>query len=346
LHAEILFVLGDAQLTKALKSPFSQAREEALEAAAETMRKATEAFRKLEDVRWTGRSMLGTALALVGVEDEDQQMDGERLAEDAKDLFHEASEWDLEVVAVMIIVKCRITTSGLDCALLSAEDAAEDWKEEGGRPEHVAIALHSAASIYFQLKENLEKAALYCEEALKLFRAAQWRRAESAVLQTLSRVESLNRNFDKSISAIKEAVANYIDMQDRRGEAESLTFAAEASLSRLNAEEHMLPTEQAKALADEGRDFSDQAGNIFRELGDKEGLQMVDEVMYLASSVAVERYCEATQPTRMITNLKSDGNGASEMFGEWLIDRGEGMDKLRVRRLMKNGRCEGAVQYL
>ena len=91
-------------------------------------------------------------------------------------------------------------------------------------------------------------------------------------------------------------------------------------------QEHMLPTEQAKALADEalaefgadrcvslhhcpqGRDFSDQAGNIFRELGDKEGLQMVDEVprasqgpcarkpdevMYLASNVAVERYCEA-----------------------------------------------------
>ena len=94
-----------------------------MEAAAETMRKATEArqrvpsksklrcaqlneaFRKLEDVRWTGRSMLGTALALVGrgpvgpfkpqsrnsfcrhrgVEDEDQQMDGERLAEDAKE---------------------------------------------------------------------------------------------------------------------------------------------------------------------------------------------------------------------------------------------------------------------
>ena len=60
----------------------------------------------------------------------------------------------------------------------------------------------------------------------------------------------------------------------------------------------------------QGRDFSDQAGNIFKELGDKEGLQMVDEaqgsnilcsetvyrvakVMYLASNVAVERYCEA-----------------------------------------------------
>ena len=34
---------GDAQLSKALKSPFSQAREEALEAAAATMREATEA---------------------------------------------------------------------------------------------------------------------------------------------------------------------------------------------------------------------------------------------------------------------------------------------------------------
>ena len=103
-------------------------------------------------------------------------------------------------------------------------------------------------------KEGLEKAALFCEEApnsifggrlfcfgcsvgardtsteaLKLFRTAQWRRAEvrccfmfkkfftmwhepcpelgwqSAVLQTLSRVETLNRNYDKSISSIKEA---------------------------------------------------------------------------------------------------------------------------------------------
>ena len=37
---------GDAQLSKALKSPFSQAREEALEAAAATMREATEAETK------------------------------------------------------------------------------------------------------------------------------------------------------------------------------------------------------------------------------------------------------------------------------------------------------------
>lgn len=34
---------GDAQLTKALQSPFSAAREEALEAAAKTMRDAAEA---------------------------------------------------------------------------------------------------------------------------------------------------------------------------------------------------------------------------------------------------------------------------------------------------------------
>ncbi|CAJ1363435.1 unnamed protein product [Effrenium voratum] len=154
LHAEVLFVLGDAQLTKALQSPFSAAREEALEAAAKTMRDAAEVYRKLEDQTWQGRAMLGAALALVGLEDEDQQMDGERLAEDAKDLFHDAGELDLEVVAMMLIVKCRITTSGLDCALLSAEDAAEDWKEEGGRPTHLAIALHTAASIYFQLKER------------------------------------------------------------------------------------------------------------------------------------------------------------------------------------------------
>eukprot|EP00438_Fugacium_kawagutii_P012045 Skav218187 [mRNA] locus=scaffold5213:249859:255761:- [translate_table: standard] len=85
LHAEILFVLGDAQLSKALKSPFSQAREEALEAAAATMREATELYDKLGDTKWKGRAMLGTALALVGLEDEDQQMDGERLAEDAKE---------------------------------------------------------------------------------------------------------------------------------------------------------------------------------------------------------------------------------------------------------------------
>ena len=102
---------------------------------------------------------------------------------------------------------------------------------------------------------------------------------QSAVLQTLCRVESLNRNFDKSISTIKEAGATgeayrktilvrsgvvkpcgrpwktigrcrqsgqsplsvsgcklLPRLEDRRGEAESLTFAAEASLSRLNAE--------------------------------------------------------------------------------------------------------------
>jgi len=345
LHAEILFVLGDAQLSKALKSPFSQAREEALEAAAATMREASEAYKKLEDTKWKGRAMLGTALALVGLEDEDQQMDGERLAEDAKDLFHDAGELDLEVVAVALIVKCRVTTSGLDCALLSAEDAAEDWKEEGGRPEHVAIALHTAASIYFQLKEGLDKAAEFCAEALEIFRSAGWKRAETAVLQTFCRVESLNQNFDKSIKCAKEAVANYREMQDQRGEAEALAYQAEAALSKLNTEENSLPTAEAQALADEGKECSDKARDMFLELGDKEGLQIVDEVTFVSTNVAVEKYCEATPPTRKITTLKSDGHGAQEVFGEWIINRGEEMDPLKVRRLLKDGRCVGPVQY-
>ena len=34
--------------------------------ALRALRSLLEAFRKLEDLRWTGRSMLGTALALVG----------------------------------------------------------------------------------------------------------------------------------------------------------------------------------------------------------------------------------------------------------------------------------------
>ncbi|CAK9054708.1 Hypothetical protein SCF082_LOCUS29669 [Durusdinium trenchii] len=345
LHADILFVLGDAQLTKALASPFSEAREESLEAAAATMRQASEVYKKLGETKWLGRSMLGTALALVGLEDEDQQMDGERLAEDAKDLFHDAGELDLEVVAVMLIVKCRIRTSGLDCALLSAEDAAEDWKEETGRPEHVAIALHTAASVYFQLKEGLDRAAQYCAEALQLFRAAEWRRAETAVLQTFCRVESLNQNFDKSIKCAKEAVLNCREMKDQRAEAEALAYQAEAALSKLNTEENTLPTEEAQALADEGKQCSDKARDIFLELGDKEGLQIVDEVTFVSTNVAVEKYCEATPPTRMITTLKSDGHGAQEVFGEWIINRGEEMDPLKVRRLLKDGRCTGPVQY-
>ncbi|CAJ1372723.1 unnamed protein product [Effrenium voratum] len=344
LHAEVLFVLGDAQLTKALQSPFSAAREEALEAAAKTMRDAAEVYRKLEDQTWQGRAMLGAALALVGLEDEDQQMDGERLAEDAKDLFHDAGELDLEVVAMMLIVKCRITTSGLDCALLSAEDAAEDWKEEGGRPTHLAIALHTAASIYFQLKEGLDKAALFCTEALELFRSAGWRRAETAVLQMLSRVESRNLNFDKSIKCINEAVVNCREMKDTRGEAEALAYQAEAVLNKLNAEENMLSAAEQQALADEGKQCSDKARDMFQELDDKEGMQIVDEVTYISTNVAVEKYCEATPPTRVITTLQSDGRGGKETFGEWIIDRGE-MDPLKVRRLMKEGRCSGPVIY-
>lgn len=72
------------------------------------------------------------------------------------------------------------------------QDAAEDWKEEGGRhwnravpictciiamsfgtdqgilteqsqrPEHVAIALHTAASIYFQLKDT-DSVVVWCQ---------------------------------------------------------------------------------------------------------------------------------------------------------------------------------------
>ena len=156
---------GDAQLTKALTSPFSEAREEALEEAAATMRQTTEAelkrvenegtvwkkrgeketpstwkfFKKTEDgrkirverrftccfgdlheagghevvrpchagnsfgarrhggvkVHWAGLESIVSFYLIEGtfndswesggLEDEDQQMDGERLAEDAKD---------------------------------------------------------------------------------------------------------------------------------------------------------------------------------------------------------------------------------------------------------------------
>ena len=47
-----------------------------------------------------------------------------------------------------------------------------------------------------------------CRGAMRTLekRASSSPNGQSAVLQTLSRVESLNRNFDKSISAIKEAI--------------------------------------------------------------------------------------------------------------------------------------------
>ena len=31
---------------------------------------------------------------------------------------------------------------------------------------------------------------------------------------------------------------------------------------------------------------------------------------------------------------------------EWIINRGEEMDPLKVRRLLKDGRCVGPVQYM
>lgn len=170
-----------------------------------------------------------------------------------------------------------MTTSGLDCALLSAEDAAEDWKEEGGRPEHVAIALHTAASIYLQLKEGLERAAQYCSEALELFRQREWRRASAAVLQSYSRVECMNQNFEKALKCAKECVLEWREMGDRRAEAEALAYEAEAALGKLNLEEHSLPAEEAQSLAEEGKQCSDQSREIFLDLGDKEGLQIVDE---------------------------------------------------------------------
>ena len=197
-----------------------------------------------------------------------------------------------------------------------------------------------------------------------------------------------------------QAVANYIDMQaerrpcrgreprpcrgravcaapcwkDRRGEAESLTFAAEASLSRLNAEatcantsarsccvlqavreEHMLPTEQAKALADEdsgvgtivrhcitalraatsltklatssgsletktGYRWSTRCGELFKaRVLACELRSCIWPPMLRWSGIArpeanhlwphllamLALPCQATQPTRMITNLKA-----------------------------------------
>eukprot|EP00913_Durusdinium_trenchii_P024877 g23351.t1 len=296
LHADILFVLGDAQLTKALASPFSEAREESLEAAAATMRQASEVYKKLGETKWLGRSMLGTALALVGLEDEDQQMDGERLAEDAKDHRNAAASAAGNVVAVMLIVKCRIRTSGLDCALLSAEDAAEDWKEETGRPEHVAIALHTAASVYFQLKDAgsdrnrqiATKSYLWCwitgfSFLLFLIKTISDRKGLTGQPNIVLRLSS----FSVLLSGAEPRQQCFKPFAEW-----TLAYQAEAALSKLNTEANTLPTEEAQALADEGKQCSDKARDIFLELGDKEGLQIVDEVTFVSTNVAVEKYCE------------------------------------------------------
>jgi len=335
MHAEILFLLGDAQLTKATASAFDKAREDALEAAAETLREATKIYRQLEDSRWIGQSLLGTALALVGLEDEELQMDGEWLAEEAKDLFHEAGERALEVVAMLTIVRCRCRTSGSDCAMLSAKDAAEDWKEEGGRPADVAIALSTAACLHLQQQEGLDEAVKLCEEAAALFKSVKWRRAESIVLQNLGRAQTKLQRFQESLVAIKEAVAIFNEVKDRKAEGEALAYLSEALWSKLNSPEGArLSAEDAKALAAEAEKAGDDAKSILEELGDKEGLALLEEVFYEASRVAVEAFCESNPPARVITNLKPDGHGAAETVGEWKIPRGEGQEPLCVRRPM------------
>lgn len=282
--------------------------------------------------------MLATGLILVSMEDEDQQMDGERLAEDAKDYFHEAGEKDLEVVAVLAIIKCRVKTSGLDCSLLSAEDAAEDWKEEGGRPAHEAIALHQAVEIYLQQGECLEKAEEFCLRAMECFKEAGWTRAESYLLECLGRTRTKLLKFEDAEKALRSAAENFQNMKDQRLEAKAIAYLGESLLSQLNEEEMkgLTDHEVAKKLAEEGQSCADKAKTLFEELQDKDGVKLVDDIMYKVSNTAVENYCRFNPPTRILTTLKSDGHGAQESVGEWIIPRGEDMEPLKVRKPMNN----------
>jgi len=334
LHeAQAQLLASEAHRTKAGLSPYEKVMTDENERAAQTARQAIELFKKAGDQKGHAKALHGMAATLLSSDDEDQQLDAERFAEEAVQIYKELKNKEMECVATMTAISARLATSGPEAAISFAKDCAMDWKREGARPAHEGMALHAAAEIHLGLGE-LDDCTELCSEAMRMFERGSYKKGKGGVCQTLLQVAHSKGDSAKIVKAAEDVAAVCQEIGDKRGAGSALASAAELLLTKLALEVEQdteaatakkdppvgLSTEEVGQRAEDGLDYANRAFVCFEEIGDEPGMLEVQNIISTIFQKGVDVYCTATEPDHIYTTLELDGPKEKESVMEWSIN--------------------------
>jgi len=347
VQAEVLILLSEAHVAKAIATPYAEVLTEEVNKAAEASRTAEELFKQLDDKRGLAKAMHATAKALLRHTDEDEMLEGERMADEARDLYHDSGDTASEVAVLMTGISARHATSGPESALMMASDAAEDWQQEGGRPKDAALALLLAAG--FQLELGEHAAALKaCGESQTLNERAGNRRGIATSLETKSAIFFAMKQYNDSLQALEEMANLFQKMGDKKSQGNAYMMAANMLLSQLSDEvetdtqaefEKKAPkigisTADVHKRSANGLEYATRASKCFEEGDDVEGKQSVTDLLQGVYNKAIQLYCRTNEPD-MIYYIQKENTpqmDESKCIKEWRIpmpsfQKTEGLDK-------------------
>lgn len=266
--------------------------------------------------------------------DEDEALDGERVADEARDLFHEIGDTASEVAVFLTGVSARSESSGPESALMMASDAAEDWQQEGGRPRDAALALLLAAG--FQLDLGEHTAALQAAgDAQALHERAGNRRGVAQALETKAAIFFAMKRNGEALQALEEMAALFQKMGDKRSQGNAFMMAANMLLQKLSeevetdtqAEFDKKPAKVGISTGDvhqrsaDGLDYANKASKVFEEIDDEEGKQAVKDLIQGVYNKAIELYCRTNEPDMIYYMQSKDSPLLDEKkcIKEWKI---------------------------
>jgi len=347
LQADALCLLAEAHTAKAASTPFDKVLVEEVSAAVKAAREAEDLFKELDDKPGIAKAMHVQAKALLRHSDEDEVLDGERIADEARELYHELGDNVLEVAVLMTGMTARHATSGPESALMMAKDAAEDWQQEGGRPKDVALAHLLAAGFQLELSEH-EDALKCASDAQALYEKVGDRRSVAQCLETKSAVHAARKHYDEALKALDDMATLFQKIGDKKAQGAALSMAANLLLNQLSDEVekdteaesekktpvfNLIDTDVERRSA-MGMEYANEATKCYEEAGDDEGVKTVAELIKFSYEKAIQIYCKSNEPDQIYYTLSKDGplEDTSKCIKEW---------KIPIKEWQKDGSQQG-----
>lgn len=336
LEAEALCLVGESHIAKAIASPFEDVVLEQVNKAVAATKEAEEIYRQLDDKKGLGNALHLSARALLRHTDEDEVLEGERFADDARDIFRDIGDRASEVAVLMTGITARHATSGPESALMMARDAAEDWQQDGGRHKDVAHAQILAAAFQLELGEH-DDALKLCTESQELDDRVGNKRGVAMALETRASILLAMMKIDATLKALEEMAAVYNRIDDKKAQARAFMLAANMLLHQLSEDvekdtkaefekkepEVGISTEDVHKRSAQGLEYANRASQIYTETGDEEGSKAVQELIQSAYNKAIEIYCQTNEPDQLYYTLDKDVpidiNHKPTVIKEWKI---------------------------
>lgn len=334
LEAEALCLLGESHIAKALTSPFEEVALEQVNKAVAATKDAEDIYRVLDDKKGLGNALHLSAKALLRHTDEDEVLEGERFADDAREAFREIGDKASEVAVLMTGITARHATSGPESALMMARDAAEDWQQDGGRHKDLAHAKILAAAFQLELGEH-EDALKLCTESQELDDRAGNKRGVAMALETRASIFLAMLRVDDALKALEDMGTLYKRLGDAKAQGRAYTLAANMLLHQLSEDVEKdtraefekkplalgLSPEDVHKRSAQGVEYAQRASAIYAEIGDEEGSNAVRDLIQNAYNKAIEIYCQTNEPDEIYYMLEQDSplENKSKCIKEWKI---------------------------